>query len=165
MNASAGQATSPATEQVDKVPDGPCLVVGYDGSESARAAASWAASSLPADGRLVLVYACRPLHAPPSPLASADERHRLGRAFLDELALDGEDALLDAHAHAEVSDEDPVSALTEAARRHHASAIIVGWEQHSRMHKALGTVTSELLMRSPVPVTAVPSPTAEKGGR
>jgi nucleotide-binding universal stress UspA family protein len=161
MSASAGQATSPATDRVDKVPDGPCLVVGYDGSESARAAASWAASSLPADGRLILVYACRPLHAPASPLASADERHSLGRAFLDELALDAEDAFLDVAAHAEVSDEDPVSALTEAARRHHASAIVVGCEQHSRLHKAIGTVTSELLMRSPVPVTAVPSARAE----
>jgi len=161
MSASAGRARSPATVRVGKVSDGPCLVVGYDGSESARAAASWAASSLPADGRLVLVYACRPLHAPASPLTSADERHSLGRAFLDELALDAEDAFLDVAAHAEVSDEDPVSALTEAARRHHASAIVVGCQQHSRLHKAIGTVTSELLTRSPVPITAVPSARAE----
>jgi nucleotide-binding universal stress UspA family protein len=160
MSARPRQATSPIPHRVHEKRDGPCLVVGYDGSESARAAASWAAGSLPGDGRLVLVYACRPLHAPPSPLASADERYGLGRAFLDELALDGEDALLDAHT--EVSDEDPVSALTEAARRHRASGIVVGCEQHSRMHKARGTVTSELLMRSPVPVTAVPSHTAER---
>jgi nucleotide-binding universal stress UspA family protein len=136
--------------------EGLCLVVGYDGSESARVAAGWAAGALPAKGRLVLVHACRPLHAPPSPLVSADERRRLGQAFLDELALDGEDALLDVSTHAEVLDEDPVSALIDAARRHHASAIVVGCEQHSRLHKAIGTVTSELLMRSPVPVTAVP---------
>jgi nucleotide-binding universal stress UspA family protein len=161
MSASAGQARYPASDRVGKEPDGPCLVVGYDGSESARAAASWAASSLPADGRLILVYACRPLHAPASPLASADERHSLGRAFLDEWALDSEDAFLDVAAHAEVSDENPVNALTEAARRHHASAIVVGCEQHSRLHKAIGTVTSELLTRSPVPVTAVPSARAE----
>ncbi len=161
MSLPAGQATSPASNGVDNVPDGPCLVVGYDGSESARAAASWAASSLPADGRLVLVYACRPLHAPASPLASTDERHNLGRAFLDELALDAEDTLLEVAAHAEVSDEDPVTALTEAARRHRASAIVVGCQQHSRLHKAIGTVTSELLTRSPIPVTAVPSTRAE----
>jgi nucleotide-binding universal stress UspA family protein len=115
------------------------------------------------DGRLVLVYACRPPHAPPSPIASADERHGLGQAFLDELAMGSEDALLDAYT--DVSDEDPVSALTEAARRHRASGIVVGCKQHSRMHKALGTVTSELLMRSPVPLTAVPCHTVEKGRR
>jgi nucleotide-binding universal stress UspA family protein len=154
---SSRQAASQVTHGDQDVREGPCLVVGYDGRESARAAASWAAGSLPADGRLVLVYACRPLHAPPSPLASSDERHGLGQAFLDELAMDSEDALLDAHT--EVSDADPVSALTEAARRHRASGIVVGCEQHSRIHKALGTVISELLMRSPVPVTAVPSPT------
>lgn len=163
MSAGTTRATSPISHRAEGERGGPCLVVAYDGSESARVAASWAAGSLPAHGRIVLVYACRPLHAPPSPLASADERHRLGQAFLDELALDGEDALRDADT--EVSDKDPVSALTEAARRHRASGIVVGCEQHSRMHQALGTVTSELLMRSPVPVTAVPSHTVENEGR
>ena len=138
-------------------------MVGYDGGESARAAASWAARALPANGRLVLVYACRGLHAPSSPLATAQGRRRLGQAFLDELALDGEDALLEVCAHAEVLDEDPVSGLVDSARRHHASAIVVGCERHSRLHRAIGTVTSELLMRSPVPVTAVPSGANWKG--
>jgi len=156
---------SPASETSPAKAAGRCLVVGYNGSESARAAASWAASALPAQGRLVLVYACRPLHAPPSPLLSAQERRKLGQAFLDELALDGEDALLEVTARAEVLDEDPVSALIDAARRHKASGIVVGCEQHSRLHKAIGTVTSELLMRSPVPVTAVPIAASEKGTR
>jgi nucleotide-binding universal stress UspA family protein len=129
-------------------------VVGYDGGESARAAANWAAALLPQDGRLVLVYACRPLHAPPSPLASASERHDIAHAVFDELALDGEDRLLEART--EVSDEDPVSALTEAASRHHASMIVVGHEQHSWLHKKIGTVTGELLARSAVPVAVVP---------
>jgi nucleotide-binding universal stress UspA family protein len=109
-----------------------------------------------------LVYASRGLHAPPSPLTSAQERERIGRAYLDELALESEDALLDVAAHAEVSDEDPVHALIEAARRHGAGAIVVGCKHHSRLHKAIGTVTSELLMRSPVPITVVPSNTPEK---
>jgi nucleotide-binding universal stress UspA family protein len=130
--------------------------VGYDGSESARAAASWAAGWLLPRGKLVLVYASRPLHALASPIATAQERRKLGQAFLDELALDGDDALVDVTAHAEVLDEDPVSALIEAARRHQASGIVVGCQQHSRLHKAIGTVTSELLIRSAVPVTAVP---------
>jgi nucleotide-binding universal stress UspA family protein len=157
MSAASRPAGSAAADEAGTAPDGPCLVVGYDGSESARAAASWAAAQLPAHGRLVLVYASRPLHAPPSPLSSADERHNLGQAFLDELALDGEGALLDTVACAEVSDEDPVSALIEAASRHRANGIVVGVEQHSRLHRAIGTVTGELLARSPVPVTAVPA--------
>jgi nucleotide-binding universal stress UspA family protein len=162
MSLSSRRAASSSGDTVDKTPDGPCLVVGYDGTEGARAAVSWAAVALPVDGRLVLVYACRPLHAPASPLASAEERHGVGRAFLDELALDAGDGLLAVATHTEVSDEDPVSALTEAARRHHASAIVVGCGRHSRLHRAIGTVTSELLTRSTVPVTAVPSGRAER---
>lgn len=165
MSASPGEAASPRGEEAGAAslpqpgagtPDGPCLIVGYDGSESARAAAGWAARSLPSNGRLVLVYACGPLHAPASALVSGRERHSLGHASLDELALDAEDALLDVTAHAEVSDEDPVTALCDAARRHNASSIVVGCRQHSRLHRAIGTVTDELLARSPVPVTAVP---------
>ncbi len=136
---------------------GPCLVIGYDRTDSARRAAAWAAHELPPSGKLVIVHACRALHAPPSPLSTPQERRDLGRALIDELLLEGEDSMFDVNILAEVSDDDPVTALTDAARRHGARAIVVGCEQHSRLHKALGTVTSELLKTSPVPVTAVPS--------
>jgi nucleotide-binding universal stress UspA family protein len=149
-----------AAEEIDMQrldPKRPCLILGYDGCESARDAVSWATSELAGGGELVIVHACRPLHTLPAPLSTPDERHQLGRALLDELMLDGNDELLDIDFVLEVSDEDPVTALTEAALRHHASAIVVGCEQHSRLRKAIGTVTSELLARSSVPVTAVPS--------
>jgi len=137
---------------------GPCLVLGYDRTDSSRRAARWAANELPTGGKLVIVHACRPLHAPPPPLSTSQERERLGRAVIDELLLEGEDSLFDIDIASEVSDENPVTALTEAAQRHGARAIVVGCEQHSRLHKALGTVTSELLKTSPVPVTVVPFP-------
>lgn len=135
---------------------GRCLVLGYDRTESSRRAARWAAGELPVDGKLVVVHACRDLHAPPSPLSSPGERERIGRAVIDELLLDGGDSLFDIDFETEVSDENPVRALTEAALRHRASSIVVGCDQHSRLHRALGTVTSELLKSSPVPVTIVP---------
>ena len=138
-------------------PEGRCLVLGYDGSDGARRAASWAVSDLPPDGRLVLVRAGRPLHVPPSPLSSAEERAQVGHAIFDELLLDGEESLLDVQLTTEVSDEDPVTALLEAAQRHGAHAIVLGCEQHSRLHRALGVVTTELLQRSPVPVISVPA--------
>jgi nucleotide-binding universal stress UspA family protein len=141
---------------------GPCLVLGYDQTDSARQAATWAAHELPPNGKLVIVHACRPLHAPPSPLSTSQERHKFGRAIVEELFLEGTDSLFDIDIETEISDHDPVTALIDAARRHGARGIIVGCDQHSRLHKALGTVTSELLKTSPVPVTAVPfhSPTA-----
>lgn len=134
----------------------PCLVLGYDRTDSSRGAATWAVNELLPNGKLVVVHACRPLHAPPSPLSSPQERHRFGRALIEELMLEGTDSLFDVDVEAEISDDDPVTALTDAARRHGAKAVVIGHEAHSRMHRALGTVTSGLLDASPVPVIAVP---------
>lgn len=134
----------------------PCLILGYDRTESARVAATWAARELLPDGKLVIVHASRALHLPPSPLSSAEERHRFGRALIDELLLEGDNALHDVEIEVEVPDEDPVSALIDAARRHDARAIVVGTERHSALHSAIGTVTSELLKSAPVPVMAIP---------
>ena len=133
-----------------------CLAVGYDRSDASRRAVSWAAAELQPDGKLVIVHAGRPLHAPPSPLSTHDERAELGRAFIDELLLEGEDSMRDLELAAEILDQDPVSALIDAALRHGASAIVIGHEQHSALQRALGGVASELLGSSPVPVIAVP---------
>ena len=134
-----------------------CLVVGYDASESARRAAAWAVTELLPDGRLVLVHAGRPLHAPPSPLSSSHERAQVAHAQFDELMLDGGDSMLDLELTNEVSEADPVTALLQAAARHRADAIVVGLQAHSRLRRAIGVVTTELLARSPVPVIAVPA--------
>ena len=117
--------------------------------------AAWAARALRPDGTLVIVHACRPLHAPPSPLSSTHDRRELGRAPLDELLMRDPDSL-QVRIEVEVCDEDPVTALITAARHHHAQGIVLGHEPHSRRHRAVGTVTSELLNVSPAPVITVP---------
>lgn len=134
---------------------GRCLVVGYDGSAAARAAAGWAARELGRSGRLVLVHTERPLRAPARPDPSV--RAQLGRAILDELMLDGEKDLLDPKLETELSDDDPVTALLDAAERHGAGAIVLGSSRHSRVRRAFGLVSDELLGRSPVPVVFVPA--------
>jgi len=154
---SAREATSVRKSKAPKRASERCLVVGYDRGESARAAVEWAARQLPADGRLVVVFAEKPLHAPQSPLSSAAERRRFAGAAIDELLLEAGGAVLDCEISTEISEDDPVSALREAARRHDAEAIVLGSQQHSRVHQAIGTVTSALLKDSPVPVTVVPS--------
>jgi nucleotide-binding universal stress UspA family protein len=137
-------------------PEQRCLAVGYHRAESARHAIAWAVRELLPDGKLVIVHACRALHAPPSPLSTAEERVQVGRAVVDELLLESEDRLRDLDLATEILDQDPVSALIHAAERHRARAIVLGSEPHSRLHKALGVVTSELLSSSPVPVIVVP---------
>ncbi len=139
-----------------------CLVVGYDGEEASRRAAAWAASELAPRGKLVLVHACRALHAPPSPLSSDRERHGVAGALFDELLLEGESQLLATLVDTEICDTDPVSALTDAASRHQADGIVVGHETHSRAHRAIGTVTGALLAQATVPVTVIP-PAARLG--
>ncbi len=154
---SAREATGARESKAPNGASDRCLVVGYDRGESARAAVEWAARQLPTDGRLVVVFAEKPLHAPQSPLSSAGERRRFAGAAIDELLLETDGAVLDCEISTEISEEDPVSALREAARRHSAEAIVLGSQQHSRVHQAIGTVTSGLLKDSPVPVTVVPS--------
>ncbi len=157
----AGRDT-PATARTRQ----PCLVLAYDRTESARRAAVWAAGELAPDGKLVIVHSCRPLHAPASPLSSAGERHRMARALIEELLLETEGPLMELDVEAVVSDQDPVSAAIAAAERHGASAIVVGSEQRSLLRRALGTVTGELLNRSPVPVIAVrDTPSGDEGER
>jgi nucleotide-binding universal stress UspA family protein len=133
-----------------------CLVLGYNRSDSARAAARWANGQLLGDGKLAIVHSCRDLHLPAPPGVSAEQRRRIGRDIVDELLLEGEDAMFDVDLEVEVTDADPVSALCDAAVRHGAEAIVVGAEPHSRLHTAIGTVTVELIRSSPVPVVVVP---------
>lgn len=154
---SARETTSANKHKAPKQVSDRCLVVGYDRGESARAAVEWAARQLPPDGRLVIVFAEKPLHAPQSPLSTSGERRRFAGAAIDELLLETDGAVLDCEISTEISEQDPVSALRAAARRHGAEAIVLGSQQHSRVHQAIGTVTSGLLKDSPVPVTIVPS--------
>jgi nucleotide-binding universal stress UspA family protein len=134
----------------------PSLILGYDGTDSALKAAAWAAAELLPNGKLVVVHAARSPHVPARPPVTPHERHRLGCALLDELLLEGTSSLIDVDLEIEISDEDPVSALTDAARRHGARAIVVGYDRRSQLHRALGTVARKLLDASPAPVVVVP---------
>jgi nucleotide-binding universal stress UspA family protein len=58
--------------------------------------------------------------------------------MIDELSLEDEGSLFEIDIESEASDDDPVTALIDAARRRDARAIIVGRDQHSRLHKTLG---------------------------
>jgi nucleotide-binding universal stress UspA family protein len=156
----AREASGNRGARARSAPAGRCLVVGYDRGEAARAAVEWAARQLAPDGRLVVVFAERPLHAPRSPLSSPEERRRFAGAAIDELLLEAGEDVLDCEISTEISEQDPVSALRAAARRHGADAIVLGSQQHSRVHEAIGTVTSALLKDAPVAVTVVPCPTA-----
>lgn len=151
-------STQPSTRSDSSAQSGGerrCLVVGYDREPAAERALRWAVRQLPADGRLVIVFACRGLHV--RSLQSERERRSFAGATIDELLLEADDALLDREIVTEISDEDPVHALRDAAERHNAEAIVLGAQRHSSLQRAIGTVTSELLKHSRVAITVVPA--------
>jgi hypothetical protein len=90
-----------------------CLVIGYDRGEAAQRAVQWAVRQLPASGRLVIVFACKGLHIPS--LRGERERRRFAGAAIDELLLEA-DALLDREIATEISERDPVNALSRRPR-------------------------------------------------
>jgi len=83
-----------------------CMAVGFERNESSRRAAEWAALELLPDGELVLVHACRSLHAPPSPITSPEDREQLGRAIVEEFLLEANSSVHDLDLAVEILDAD-----------------------------------------------------------
>jgi nucleotide-binding universal stress UspA family protein len=122
------------------------IVVGHDGSPGATRALWWAASTLPADGRLVVVHAEHP--AAPAP-ALARCRSRIDAALRqdDDGALDG--VVLEVRHIGGL----PADALRDAADDVGADSIIVG-RHHAGSYA--GTTVRHLLDVTDRPVTVGP---------
>jgi nucleotide-binding universal stress UspA family protein len=127
------------------------LIVGFDGSTSAIAAVSWAAAS----GAPIIVV--RVLQPPP---AGVDRRPtEQGDASL----------VFGGHAHVAarrlegcawrpelVEASSPSAGLAAAARRHEATAIVVGAPGPRHHSGVVGTEPHQLLSRADVPVVVIP---------
>ena len=136
------------------------VVLGYDGSSSARAALAVAVEQAQAFGdRLVVVFADEP------PGRSAGEEFREHRRALDEI---GNRAFSEARAEARTAGvevetlfvhERPAVALETTARDREARLIVVGTYGEGPFRSAiLGSTPHKLLHFSEVPVLCVPSP-------
>jgi len=106
----------------------------------------------------VLIHASGPRRRwlPLEVLRTGSERGELGRALLNELLMNGEDALLDVKLEAHVVDGTPAKALIEAAERHGAREIVVGSHHPRRADAIYGDVAAELVRTAPIPVVVVP---------
>jgi nucleotide-binding universal stress UspA family protein len=136
----------------------PSVIVGYDGSPEARHAALWAARRAAPRGKLVLIHASRLRHSwlPGELLTTESERKDRGRALIDELLMDGDEALLEVTLEAHVVDDTPADALIGAAERHHAREIVVGSHHRTSADVLHGDVAAELVRTTAVPVCVVP---------
>lgn len=130
------------------------LVVGFDGSPTARAALAWAAERAGDGGSLFVVYA---FDLPPDMLGGSTYQHAViehkehGRQVLDSLpdlpGLTVETELIGGHAG---------EAIAEVAQVRGADEIVVGSRGFSPLRGALGSTSHELLHRAPCPVVVIP---------
>ena len=141
------------------------LIVGFDGSTSAIAAVAWAAAS---GGPIIVVRVLQPVPA-----------------GVDRRPIEQDDASLVFGGHARyaarrlakctwraelVEASSPSAGLAAAARRHEATAIVVGAPGRRHHSGVVGTEPHQLLSRADVPVVVIPPQVGarllhESGGR
>jgi nucleotide-binding universal stress UspA family protein len=136
-------------------PDAAVTVVGYDGSDAARAALRYAGRRSP--GRLLVVYAYDApagfLGSPHYDEALVDSQTR-GREILDQLE---DDDGLDSRIEPSLAEGPPADALLRAAAARDATEIGVGSRGLGRFRGAFGSVSHGLLYEADRPVVVVPS--------
>ncbi len=137
----------------------PTLVVGYDGSDAARAALLFAARQAGTGGRVIIVHA---YELPADLLGGASdgrllaERREHGAALLHEIPT-GSAELAGPHYETELIGGPPAPAIAEVARRLHADEIVVGARGRGRVRALLGSVSHELIHIADRPVVVIPS--------
>lgn len=134
-------------------------MVGYDGSDPARAALLFAARQAGASGRVLIVHA---YELPPDMLGSPyydhllSERRDRGEALLRELPLEDE-ALAGPEYETELIGGRAAEAIADVARVRNADQIVVGARGVGRVRALLGSVSHELLHVADRPVVVIPA--------
>ena len=133
------------------------VVVGYDGSEPARAALSYAARRSCQGGRIVAVHAFAPV---PDWLGSPNYQQALdayqdhGRELLQSLEDEHE---LDAELETSLLEGPPARAIVAAADARDADEIVVGSRGFGPMRGVLGSVSHAVLHEADRVVVVIPA--------
>jgi nucleotide-binding universal stress UspA family protein len=135
----------------------PCIVVGYDGSEPARAALRLALDRV-GDGKLFVVHG----YDAPGDYWGSEQYDALlnvaltrGERVLEEVTR-VEPRLTEVDHELELIPGRPAEVIANVAATRHADEIIVGTRGFGRLRAVLGSVAHELLHEAPCPVTAIP---------
>lgn len=140
----------------------PTIVVGYDGSKTARAALAIARRRAGSGGRVYVVHAYRlpaELLGFPNYDRPLEERQRHGRALLAEVAPEGDDTRLET----ELIGGSPADVIAAVARVRDADEIVIGARGLSRARALFGSVSTELLHLADRPVVVIPTAAVEHG--
>jgi nucleotide-binding universal stress UspA family protein len=135
------------------------IVLGYDGSDGARAALGKAVEIAKLDGsKLVIVFG---YEIPAAWGGGSGDYRRAVKEFGEQKAQDAVDRLRDAGVEfaVELVPERPAEGLVHVAEQHGASMIVVGTHgEHPIAGALLGSVPHKLLHISSIPVLVVPEP-------
>ena len=136
------------------------LVVGVGGDSGGDEAARFAARVVSATGgSLVLVFGYEASPMGPRGGALEDEIEAVGTEITDAVKADLAATYPDLVVEVELVRERPVESLISVAQARGAEAIVVGHGGRGPMRGALlGSITYEIVHRSPVPVVVVPEP-------
>jgi nucleotide-binding universal stress UspA family protein len=141
----------------------PTIVVGYDGSDAARAALLFAARQAGPHGRVFVVHAFElppDLFGAPNYDRILSERRGRGEALLRELPLQA-DELAGPEYETELIGGPAAEALASVASARHADEIVVGARGLGRVRALLGSVSHELLHIADRPVVVIPAAALE----
>jgi nucleotide-binding universal stress UspA family protein len=137
----------------------PTIVVGYDGSDPARAALMFAARQAGTRGRVFVVHAYAPpadfLGSPYYDLLLSERRDR-GEALLRDLPLQ-DHSLTGPEYETELLGGRAAEAIADVARVRHADQKVVGARGLGRVRALLGSVSHELLHIADRPVVVIPA--------
>ena len=140
------------------------VVVGYDGSPTARAAVTHAVALAKGD-RVVIVHAH---HEPPARITShwrellSAETGEHGQAVLDAILLEGNDELAEANWEARLVEGPAAEALIRVADEVGADVVVTGSRGYGAIGAVLGSVSQALVKVSDRPVTIIGPRCAER---
>jgi nucleotide-binding universal stress UspA family protein len=137
--------------------DGPTLVVGYDGSDNAKAALAYVRKRLDGGGRAVVVIAYAPAKSwfgAPSFQPVMGEAKQHGQELAD--GMEEQQLLGDVQHEVELVEDSPPEALVESAKKHDAFDIVVGTRGFYPLRSGLGSVCNTLLQISDRSVVVIP---------
>jgi nucleotide-binding universal stress UspA family protein len=128
-----------------------CVLVGYDGSESARAALVYGAARAGADGRLIVAHAVTPPTAfIDTPYFEQSLAHARERS--EALADEAKEVLGGVDAELRLLEGPPARTLVALAQEVGADEIVVGSRGFGAVRAALGSVSHALLHETDRPV-------------
>jgi nucleotide-binding universal stress UspA family protein len=138
-------------------PDGPVVVVAYDGSAPARAAARYAADRAGTTGRVIVVHASEPFSGNGDAMDVREHTTR-GQAVLDDLLMTDGECLLDLDFDVQLIGGDPAKAVLSVAELNDADEIATGTRGEGRLTSALiGSVSRDLIHAADRPVVVIPA--------